>query len=199
MARQRVTTTSDVVEAAAHVFARKGYRSSTIDDICLEAGVSRPTIYKYVESKPWLLDQMVVLVTGELSERIGAILATADPPRDKIRQLVSMHVDLTTRMRGHYATVYSEQTELSAATSAGFRTWSHAITQQFAALIDDYARSERLALAADSTVLANLTLTMLTGLYRWHDPSGPTSPDDLADQVLAMLSGPLPGLDRREG
>ncbi|UUZ44780.1 helix-turn-helix domain-containing protein [Janibacter limosus] len=54
MARQRVTTTSDVVEAAAHVFARKGYRSSTIDDICLEAGVSRPTIYKYVESKPRL-------------------------------------------------------------------------------------------------------------------------------------------------
>lgn len=196
MARQRSTTTADIVDAAARVFQAKGYRSSTIDDICLEAGISRPTIYKYIQSKPWLLDQMVAHVTEELSEKLQDLLTSELAPREKIRAVVNLHIESATSKRVYYATVWSEQPELSQQALRSFRAWSHTVTRDFAELLDDYLKSERLEPKADSTVLANLTLAMLTSLFRWYDPAGSTTPQDLAHQVLVMLSGPLPGLDQ---
>lgn len=196
MARQRATTTAAIVAAAAKVFQTKGYRNSTIDDICLEAGISRPTVYKYIESKPWLLDQMVALVTDELGDTLQELLTSPIPPPEKIRAVIKLHIESATSKRVYYATVWSEQPELSEQSLQSFRAWSHTVTDEFAQLIDDFVKSEGLEPRADTTVLANLTLTMLTGLFRWYDPDGPITPDDLADQVLMMLSGPLPGIDQ---
>ena len=195
MARQRATTTADVVAAAARVFQSKGYRNSTIDDICLEAGISRPTVYKYIESKAWLLDQMVALVTEELGERLQELQSGPLSPREKIRQVVRLHIESATSKRVYYTTVFGEQPELSEQSLTAFRRWSHAVSNEFALLIDDYFSSESLEPKGDTRVLANLVLTMLTGLFRWYDPDGPAKPDDVAEQVLVMLSGPLPGID----
>lgn len=196
MARQRATTTADIIEAAARVFQTKGYRSSTIDDICLEAGISRPTIYKYIESKAWLLDQMVAHVTEELGEKLQDLLTSTLSPREKVRAVVNLHIESATSKRVFYATVWGEQPELSEVTLQSFRSWSHTVTHDFAELLDDYRKTEKLQPKADVTVLANLTLSMLTSLFRWYDPLGSTTPEDLARQVLAMLSGPLPAIDQ---
>jgi len=195
MARQRATTTADVVDAAARVFQSKGYRNSTIDDICLEAGISRPTVYKYIESKAWLLDQMVALVTEELGERLQELQNGPLSPREKIRQVVRLHIESATSKRVYYNIVFGEQQELSEHSLDTFRSWSHTVSHEFALLIDAYLGSESLEPRVATTVLANLALTMLTGLFRWYDPDGPVTPDDVAEQVLVMLSGPLPGLD----
>lgn len=197
MARPRVTTTAEVVAAAARVFEAKGYGNATIDDICLEVGISRPSIYKYIESKPWLLDQMVTMITDELGDRLKALNSSTLPPRPKMRTLVGLHVESATNKRIYYATVFNEQPELSEQSKALFRTWSHRVTHDFAVLIDEYRSSKGIAPVVDSTVLANLTLTMLTSLFRWYDPGGTTTPDDVVEQVLGMLSGPLPGIDDR--
>lgn len=196
MARQRATTTADIIEAAARVFQTKGYRNSTIDDICLEAGISRPTIYKYIESKLWLLDQMVAHVTEELSEKLQDLLTSNLSPREKVRAVIRLHIESACSKRVFYATVWGEQPELSELALQSFRSWSHTVTRDFAELLDDYRKSERLEPKVDGTVLANLTLTMLTSLFRWYDPLGSTTPEDLAHQVLVMLSGPFPAIDQ---
>lgn len=199
MARQRATTTEGIVEAAARVFQARGYRNSTIDDICVEAGVSRPTIYKYVDSKPWLLDQMVAMVTEELGTKLDELMSSGLPPREKIRRVIALHVESATTKRVYYATVWGEQPELSEESSGAFRNWSHKVTRDFARLLDDYLVSEDLKPAADSAVLANLSLSMLTTLFRWYDPDGPIAPTRLVDDILVMLSGPLPRIAAIDG
>ncbi len=195
MARQRTTTTAEIVAAAARVFQLKGYRNATIDDICLEAGISRPTIYKYIESKPWLLDQMVAMVTEELGIKLAELLTSDLSPREKIRAVVELHVESATTKRVYYATVWGEQPELSNESTEAFRAWSHRVTHDFAGLLNDYLDSEGQEPKADSAVLANLSLSMLTTLFRWYDPQGSTSPGDLVEDVLVMLSGPFPAID----
>lgn len=34
--------------------------------------------------------------------------------------------------------------------------------------------------------------SMLTSLYRWYDPSGPTTPQQLERQIAAMLGALMP-------
>lgn len=44
-----------ITEAALRVFSKKGYHDSKMDEIAEEAGLSKPTLYKYVQSKEELL------------------------------------------------------------------------------------------------------------------------------------------------
>ena len=198
MARPRGASTAEVVAGAARVFEAKGYANTTIDDICLEVGISRPTIYKRIESKPWLLDEMVALVTEELGIQLEELHGDARPAREKIQSLIQLHVESANNKRIYYATVFREQPELSAHSKEAFRRWSHKVTHDFALLIDEYRNDEKIADHVDAAVLANLTLTMLTSLFRWYNPEGATSPGDLSEQILLMLSGPLPGINIRE-
>ncbi len=196
MARQRATTSEEIVAAAARVFEVKGYRNTTIDDISEAAGISRPTVYKYIESKPWLLDRMVDAVTQELTAKLDELFSSPLPPKEKLRRGVELHIELATQKRVYYAIVLSELTELSDAGRRTWRAWSRDVTDRFTGLIDDYLRSEGIPPRMSTTVLANLMLTMLTSLHRWYDPAGPTTPDQLAQQVLTLLSGALPDLDQ---
>ncbi len=198
MARPRGVSTAEVVAGAARVFEAKGYANTTIDDICLEVGISRPTIYKRIESKPWLLDEMVALVTEELGIQLEELHRDTRPAREKIRSLIHLHVDSANKKRIYYATVFREQPELSAHSKEAFRRWSHKVTHDFALLIDEYRHEEEITDGTEAAVLANLTLTMLTSLFRWYNPDGVTTPGDLSEQILLMLSGPLPGIDKRE-
>ena len=51
MAQARRSSEAALLRAAGRVFAEKGFHSTTIDDIAVAAGVSRPTVYAYTRSK----------------------------------------------------------------------------------------------------------------------------------------------------
>lgn len=194
MARQRATTTADVVAAAAQIFETRGYRNVTVDDIGQAAGISRPTVYKYIESKPWLLGQMVSAITDEMSGPLAELMTSDLSPRDKLRAVIRFHIASTVNKRVYYATVFSEQSELPESARELFRDWSHTVTEDFARLVDDYLEAEGLAPRVETRFLANLVLSMLTSMYRWYDPEGEISPDALYDRLVVVLSGAIPDL-----
>jgi AcrR family transcriptional regulator len=115
---------ASLTKAAAEVFKSKGYHNATIDDIADAAGVSRPTVYKYTPSKRALLDSMVDAVLDAVSARLHKALATADPPNDKLRRLITIHVETATSMQTFYGILFSEETELSDEARARFHSFS---------------------------------------------------------------------------
>ncbi len=50
-----VARRNQILDAAAKVFAEKGFHPTTIKDIAVEAGIAHGTIYNYFENKPALL------------------------------------------------------------------------------------------------------------------------------------------------
>ena len=42
---------TQILDAAAHVFARKGYYAANVSDICKRAGISNGALYKYFKNK----------------------------------------------------------------------------------------------------------------------------------------------------
>ena len=194
MARQRATTTADVVSAAAQMFEARGYRNVTIDDIGQAAGISRPTVYKYIESKPWLLEQMVAAITDEMTGPLHELVSSDLPPREKLLEVIRFHIESSISKRVYYATVFSEQSELPETARQFFKEWSRQVTQDFAALIDEHLASEGLAPQIETPLLANLILGMLTSMYRWYDPSGEITPEGLRDRLMIMLNGAIPQL-----
>src|SRR4051794_17267947 len=57
-----------ILDAAARVFADRGYEAASLDEIAEAAQISKPVIYDHFESKKALHIELLELQTGELLE-----------------------------------------------------------------------------------------------------------------------------------
>ncbi len=74
-----------LVDTAAALFARQGYRAVGIDTVLAEAGVAKMTLYKHFRSK----EELIAAVLEQRSQAIrtslaGHIAATAGGPRQRL-------------------------------------------------------------------------------------------------------------------
>lgn len=68
-------TALTIVESAARLFAQKGFSSTSIREIALEAGVTKPTIYYYFGSKDGLIQHLLGASMRGFQATIEAALA----------------------------------------------------------------------------------------------------------------------------
>jgi AcrR family transcriptional regulator len=82
-----------ILEAAARVFAEKGYHSSTIADVVRESGLSVGAIYTYFSGK----DELIRLTCDQLAARgldeLAARLATAKTTAERLSIAVRLYVE----------------------------------------------------------------------------------------------------------
>lgn len=81
--RKRLTAAArrEVIErAATEVFAERGYRSASIDEIARRSGVSAPVVYDHFRSKQDLHRRLLERHFAELRQIWTEYLAQGDPP-----------------------------------------------------------------------------------------------------------------------
>lgn len=94
----KVTSARTVLDAAYRCFCRYGYRRTTISDIVGEAGLSRPTVYKYVGSKE---EAAAKVVQGLLDEAAVAARVAADAagtPEEKVLAVLGVKLEVAIRL-----------------------------------------------------------------------------------------------------
>lgn len=72
--REKSQRVQSILEAAKRAFFSKGYLKATMDEIALEAEVSKPTVYTYFKTKDDLFFSLILPVV----EHIGIQLATIE-------------------------------------------------------------------------------------------------------------------------
>ena len=79
---------AEVVDAAARVFAERGYHGASTQDIADILGMRQASLYYYVPSKEAALEEVCAIATAGCAERAEAI-ATADlPVEGRLRALL---------------------------------------------------------------------------------------------------------------
>ena len=84
------TTREQLLEAAAALFAERGYRTVTLDDIGGAVGVSGPAVYRHFKSKEKLLGELLVDVSVRLLSNAKDRVNSAKPA-DALIALVDFH------------------------------------------------------------------------------------------------------------
>jgi TetR/AcrR family fatty acid metabolism transcriptional regulator len=83
-----------IFEAAARVFARRGFHNATVQEIATEAGLGKGTIYEYVKSKNDLLFMGIEEAHRRLFEQVDELIARDIPPVEKLRAAVGLQLEL---------------------------------------------------------------------------------------------------------
>jgi TetR/AcrR family transcriptional regulator, fatty acid metabolism regulator protein len=76
-----------ILDAAARVFARKGFHTSRVGDIAEEAGVAHGLLYHYFSSKDEVLETIFREHWTALLDRVHAAEQTGDDPVEQLRAI----------------------------------------------------------------------------------------------------------------
>ncbi len=90
-----------LLNAAERLILAKG-PSVSLDAIALEAGVTKPILYRGVGGRDRLIDALAERLSARMGEWVSREVAAARSPHDAVHRLVSGYLDQTVRERNLY-------------------------------------------------------------------------------------------------
>src|ERR1700741_3795394 len=82
----RVERRQEMVDAAWRCAARRGFRDLTVDDVCVEAGVSKGAFYGYFEQKQDLLLALLEDDSATLDRELDQITDASSSGVERLRR-----------------------------------------------------------------------------------------------------------------
>ena len=92
-ATEKAQRRAQYLRAAGHLFALRGYRAVTIDELGAAVGVSGPALYRHFASKEAMLSELLVSASERLLAGFSLITERGAPDLETIRDLIAFHVD----------------------------------------------------------------------------------------------------------
>jgi AcrR family transcriptional regulator len=82
-------TREQILKAALHLFAERGYPQTSMDEIAKEVGVTKPAIYHYFDSKEKLFQALVELAKAEQRRRLDEARAKNLPLPELLEYIIN--------------------------------------------------------------------------------------------------------------
>jgi len=172
----------EVLDAAARVFARRGYADASVQDVADELGILKGSLYHYIKMKEdllfWLLEAVhaeVEIILEEVSQAEG--VSPLERLELYVRRQVLYNLDNLERISIYYHDVDALSEERLATILARRRTHEKFIT----GLIKEAQADGSADASADPRIVANCLFATIIWTYRWYKPNGRTSRASVAD------------------
>jgi len=91
-----------ILKKAEDLFLRYGLKSVTMDDIARDLGISKKTLYQFVNNKSDLLKQIMV---NEIEKENEAMIQIKEESKDAIDEMLKMAKYVLTRLRSYPPTI----------------------------------------------------------------------------------------------
>lgn len=187
-----------VLEVAAHHFARFGLEGAKLSAIAEEAGIDRANLYYYADGKADLFLQVLNAVKLEAASRAEAVARSRRPASVRLRLLM---VDLMTDVEQNYPFLYVHYdtvvTEVSASDSADERVlqFVELTKRHFAAfcrVVEDGVKSGEFASSLPPWIVARAAVGSIADSHRWFNPAtSEVSGADIGHGFADILLGGL--------
>jgi AcrR family transcriptional regulator len=191
----KIRDRDQLVEAAARVFARKGFDSASMEDIAAEVGVLQGSLYYHVSSKAELLFLVQRRRLMAINAALDGIADSAEAPPEKLRHAIREHLRY---LETNYPESRNWFTEPGRGTDSGdarddIRELNHRYGGIWVRIIRDGIESGAFRAGVDAGTVARGILGMCNWVPRWYRREGPRSIDDIiADLSEMAVRGLLP-------
>jgi AcrR family transcriptional regulator len=168
----------EVFEAAARLFAQRGYSRTSIRDLAEELGLQKSSLYHYFDSKEDLLHRLLDDIMEQALTRIEKLCAQPLPPLDKLAAFMRLYTHVYAGDRARLTLLVNELDCLPPER----RDQVVAKQRRYVAAIKGI-----LAELREAGLLRDLPLPVLVFAFfgmvhytpKWYSPDGPVSPDEL--------------------
>lgn len=190
--RRRDRVSIELFTKAAELFAQRGYSGTSLQDIADAMEVSRPALYRYINSKEDILAGLVAHVTQDLAEELTAVrerrdLDTAGRLRAAIHHMVRQRADQPLLLR----VLILSESELPASVAPVHRRAKREVLDHLTALVREATADGHLRPVNEHVAVFTI-LGTVNWIAFWYDPKGEVTPNELADAITDVcLNGLL--------
>ena len=177
-----------IIDTATRLFHQKGYRSTTLDDVSKELGITKAALYHYVSSKENLLSIIYIQALESIFENLHMILEKDLPPDKRLRLIIQNHIkNISIRYLPMLSVFLTEEGHLPESDSRKIREEKKKYTRVIEKTIEQ-GILQGLFLKADPKLQAYAILGMCNWIYKWYRPEHTTySSDQIADGFVSLL------------
>lgn len=165
--------------AAAKLFAERGFENTTTREIAKAADISAASVYYYFDSKEDLLYQILEETISNGLRLVTEIYESEKDLKGKLYSILRIHTVSAVDFNKMKLLVHDQKSllpEHMAAIKRKQRDYVKTLIK-----IIDALRQEGLMRDLDSTVCAFAFFGMVSWAYRWYKPKGKIKPSELSE------------------
>jgi AcrR family transcriptional regulator len=177
-----------VIDAAAKVFAEKGFEAARLEEIAAELGILKGSLYYYASSKVELLHLVQLRRLVELLDRVAAIAAGPEPPLQRLAAILRLHLQRFEEFYPESMQWLTPSPRRDSDVEPG--SDGYALNRRFEAILRDLIIEAQMMgdcrREIDPHIAALGLLGMCNWTTRWYRNDGRLSMSAIADNYVAL-------------
>jgi AcrR family transcriptional regulator len=185
-----------LLEVALEVFATKGFHDTSMNEVAVAAGVTKPVLYQHFASKKALYNELVDEVGRRLEHEVVEAAAAAEGPRQQVEAGFRAYVRWAIGSGAAFRVLFSDRSRADAELADAVARVERAVADRVASLIDIEGLSddERHVLAYGIVGIAEATSRHWLALGLGDGAEADADADAFADLVATLAWSGLRGV-----
>jgi TetR/AcrR family transcriptional regulator, cholesterol catabolism regulator len=180
-----------IVEAAAGLFAWKGFGATSLNDIAEALGVTKVALYYHVKNKEEILRLIYLMVLNIAEEPLRRIAESELSPVEKLRHAVEHHISVTVNTSPAIKVFYREHAYLTGPFAREIMLREKDYELYFEQIIQEGIAKGTFKPGFDPKIITFGLLGMCHWLSQWYKPSGRYTHRQIASMFIDMVEGGL--------
>src|SRR5690606_5817130 len=187
-AAARAARRTELLGTAAEVFAARGYAATTVREVADAAGMLGGSLYYHFDSKESMIDEILSGFLTALWRDYDAVLARGGGAEQTPRGLVTASFQAIDRDRPAVVLYQNEAKHLASNPRFGYLAESGArFREMWTGLLEQGSRDGSFRADLDAPVVYRFIRDTVWLAAGWYRPGGRLSPDEIAEQYLALV------------
>lgn len=176
-----------ILDTATELFAEHGFVKASIRDIAKQVNGSNSCLYVYFKNKDEILFRIITDVGAELIHALNAVISENEDPVECLKQMIYAQILLSMNAPKKMKIYLEEQYQLSPALKERALQQHREIYDLYYGALDALEKAGLLCVQIDKVVMTFGIFSHMNWVYRWLNPAGPLSVEEVAKHSITML------------
>ncbi|WP_347922699.1 TetR/AcrR family transcriptional regulator [Pontimicrobium sp. SW4] len=159
------TRKDEIIQTSAILFQKKGFSAVTMRDIAKAMGIKAASLYNHIKSKQEILSEIIISLAEQFTEQMKIIKTSDDNSIDKLKQIVALHVSITSNNQFGMASLNNDWMHLESKLEYYLKLRKN-YENDFRSIIEKGIEETEL-IDGNSEVMVFSMLSTLRSLYIW--------------------------------
>jgi AcrR family transcriptional regulator len=158
----------EIIDAAAQVFAERGFHGATTQDIADVLGIRQASLYYYFASKEGALELVCLKGVEGFFDAAKAIAQGEGRPSEKLEKLISSHLSPLVDRSDYVKVFLSDRQHLPTESRRRVGKWSRGLERIFEDVLREGVRTGEFRVDLDTRLATLAILGMLNAVVTWY-------------------------------
>lgn len=177
----------EIVSAAVRLFMRKGYNTTSVDEIAEAAGLTKGGLYYYIEKKEDLLTAIHDEFMDALFAKLNGVIKADAEPRDNLFSWIRAQTEIVKDYKPHIKIFITEIDHYPRDTFERMVEKRDLAQAMFNSIVVAGIEAKQIREDIDPKIISFLVFGMINWMFVWYRPEGTLSIGEITENINKLV------------